>query len=246
VNPHVEVSGTGDIPVVCVHGWACHGGHFAEVAERLGSRFRVYRPDLPGHGQTPLGNFEPTFPGYTAVLADFLKSLAPARPMVVGHSMGGVLSLMAAAQVDVRAVINLDGSLPARESTLAAQATVASWLDEPDYLERLRVALAEGFFLPTERGPRCNEIIDGMCRAPREVLRFLPEQIHTIDPSAFLPRVQAPMLYVGAARPRYDEAGALALNAAIRFTQIAGAGHFLPIFAAEKVADLVERVAAAT
>jgi len=49
---HFEVSGSGDIPLVCVHGWGCRGDQFNELSQRLYKDFRIFRVDLPGHGRT--------------------------------------------------------------------------------------------------------------------------------------------------------------------------------------------------
>ena len=51
---HCKISGTGTIALICIHGWGCEGGQFAGLARALDPDFRVYRPDLPGHGATPL------------------------------------------------------------------------------------------------------------------------------------------------------------------------------------------------
>src|ERR1700761_2252561 len=114
---HFEVSGTGNVPLVCVHGWGCEGGQFIELSQLLEREFRIYRPDLPGHGQTPLGGFVPNFGPYAEALMDFILKQKLERPVLRGHSLGGVLALMAAAsgKWQPRGVINLDGSLPATE-----------------------------------------------------------------------------------------------------------------------------------
>jgi lipase len=39
--------------VVCLHGVTSWGGHFAQLAARLGPTRRVLAPDLLGHGASP-------------------------------------------------------------------------------------------------------------------------------------------------------------------------------------------------
>lgn len=239
---HFEVSGSGGIPLLCVHGWGCNGGQFAAVAGLLGDRFRIYCPDLPGHGRTPLGDFSPSFDSYAAALADFARGHGLERPVLLGHSMGGVLSLIAAASGRLQpcAVINLDGSLPQSEKMLEGQRAIRGWLDEPDFRDRLAGALRQAFFLPSERDARCDEIIRTMCSAPDAVLRFLPEQVGVLHGEGILPRVAAPVLFVGSAAPRFDPAKAAALIRHLRLEQITHAGHFLHIYAPEEVAHLVK------
>jgi len=236
---HSKVGGTGTIPLVCVHGWCCNSTQFDRLSGLLGMEFRVYQPDLPGHGQTPLGDFAPGFDTYATALADWIAATIPEPVVLVGHSMGGALSLMVAGLVPVRAVINLDGSLPAKAATLAAQAAIRTWLDEPGFRERLANALREGFFLPSERDAEAEEVIRTMCSAPEAVLRFLPEKIGTLDAPRILSKVSAPLLYVGAENPRFDEEQARQLIPHLGLAQIRNTGHFLHMRAPEHIARLI-------
>jgi len=234
-----EVSGTGRIPLVCVHGWGCEKGQFDGLARELADEFRIYRFDLPGHGGTPLGDFAPGFDAYTAAMAEFVSSHGLESPVLLGHSMGGVLSLMAAPLIRPQAIINLDGSMPAASHTLAGQAVLRGWLETPDFRTRLAGALREGFFLPSEQGTKCEEIIRTMCAAPEAVLRFLPEHVGDLEPDRILQAVNAPVMFVGAERPRFDPDRAAALLPQGRFERIPGAGHFLHIYALPRVVELI-------
>jgi len=237
---YFETSGSGEIPVICIHGWACEGAQFLELSRLLGLQFRVYRLDLPGHGRTPLGDFVPSYENYTDLILDFALAHGLENPVLLGHSMGGVLALMVAAtgRLQPRAVINLDGSLPPSGQTLAGLAMVRSWLDKPDFRERLAVALRRSFFLLHERDARSEAIIKKMCSAPEAVLRFLPEQFDRLNAARILPKVPVPTLYIGAASPHFD-ANEVAV-AQFRIEHIAGSGHFLHVYAPQQVADSVE------
>jgi pimeloyl-ACP methyl ester carboxylesterase len=238
---HFEVSGSGNIPLICTHGWACDGKQFIELSHFLEKDFHVFRPDLPGHGQTPLDGFVPGFKEYAGAIVNFALKHGLDRPILLGHSMGGVLSIMAAAsgRFEPRAVINLDGSLPPSGKTLAGQKLIRSWLEEPDFRQRLAQSLREAFFLPSERDARCEAILRTMCAAPDAVLRFLPEQVDELHADRILARVTVPVLYVGSAAPRFDLHEATVLLPQLRFKQICDAGHFLHVHATNKVAATV-------
>jgi len=240
VELHFEVSGSGDIPLICIHGWACSGEQFIELSSFLAKGFRVFCPDLPGHGRTPLNGFVPAFEHYADTIVDFALEHGLEHPVLLGHSMGGVLSLMAAAsgRLQPRAVINLDGSLPSTEESLSGLKLIGNWLNEPDFRERLIRLLREAFFLPTERDARCEAILRTMCAAPDAVLRFLPEQVDELHADRILPLVTAPVLYVGSAAPRFDSQEAMALIPHLQLEQISDAGHFPHVYAANKVAAL--------
>jgi pimeloyl-ACP methyl ester carboxylesterase len=243
---HAAEFGSGPVPLLCVHGWACDGGQFAALGEALGRGFRLICPDLPGHGWTPLGDFQPGFDAYAAALARFAAERSLREAAIIGHSMGGVLSLIAAADHGLRPrwVANLDGALPPTAQVLAGQAALLQKSRAPGFREALAAMLRETFFLTHERDERCDRIVAAMTSAPEEVLRFLPEQIGTLNSEKILRRLATPVLYIGNALPRYDAAQAASLMK-FREERIADAGHFLHVFAADRVAEIVRRLAPA-
>ncbi len=84
--------------VVCLHGVASHGRHFARLAERLAPPHHVVALDLRGHGDS---DREPPW-SLDRHLADVLES-APAAPATwLGHSFGGRLAFEAAAAAPER------------------------------------------------------------------------------------------------------------------------------------------------
>lgn len=76
-----------NLPVVFLHGWGLHGGAWATVAERLGGR-DCRLPELPGYGTEPA-----VTPYDAATLADTLAAAQPARCLVVGWSLGGMVAM---------------------------------------------------------------------------------------------------------------------------------------------------------
>jgi lipase len=95
---HVHDWGPPDAPpLLCLHGVTSWGGRFRRLAqERLGS-FRVFAPDLRGHG---VSHWEPpwSLDAHTDDVVDTLDALQLDRVDVVGHSFGGRLGLELAAR----------------------------------------------------------------------------------------------------------------------------------------------------
>lgn len=88
------VAGEG-APVVLLHGI---GLDSARVSWRyalpaLADDFRVYAPDLPGHGASDKPDVRYTTDYFRDVLAGFLDELGLAAPRLVGISMGGGIAL---------------------------------------------------------------------------------------------------------------------------------------------------------
>lgn len=97
LDTHCIVSGEGR-PVVLLHGWGSSAESMAPVAKALDDRFRVYAIDLPGFGWTPSaattwGTWE-----YASYVEAFMDCVGISDASLVGHSFGGRIALVLAAQ----------------------------------------------------------------------------------------------------------------------------------------------------
>jgi pimeloyl-ACP methyl ester carboxylesterase len=91
------VGGSGP-PVVLVHGLGGMATNWRLVAPLLAAERRVLVPDLPGHGRSdPLEGAETLAPFADAVLAVLAAEEALPAPWI-GHSLGGLVGLQAAAR----------------------------------------------------------------------------------------------------------------------------------------------------
>jgi lipase len=84
-------------PLLCLHGITSWGGRFGRLATLRLTAFRVYAPDLRGHG---LSTWEPPWDldSHVADLVETLDDLGVERLSVLGHSFGGRLALELAAR----------------------------------------------------------------------------------------------------------------------------------------------------
>ncbi|WP_089102188.1 alpha/beta fold hydrolase [Streptomyces hyaluromycini] len=97
---HVEVHGPEDAPpVVLAHGWTCSTAFWAAQTRELAVDHRVIAYDQRGHGRSPAS---PACS--TRALADDLEAVLTQtlargeRAVIVGHSMGGMTVMAAAAR----------------------------------------------------------------------------------------------------------------------------------------------------
>ena len=103
-------------PLVIVHGLRDHSHSFDDLARALLDRFRVYALDLRGHGDSE------TTPYYAVGhfvldLHNMVRALRLARPVLIGHSMGGeIVGTYAGAFPDVPSrVVLIEGLGPPPE-----------------------------------------------------------------------------------------------------------------------------------
>lgn len=101
-------------PIVLVHGLGGSHLNWALVGSGLAAHARVLAPDLAGFGLTePLGRAT-TVPGNAALLHRFLVEVVGEPALLVGNSMGGMIStVVAAGRPDsVRGLVLVDPALP--------------------------------------------------------------------------------------------------------------------------------------
>src|SRR4051812_25962074 len=90
---HTTELGSSGSRVVFCHGLFGQGRNFTAIAKQLTDRHRVTLVDMPDHGRSPRSErFD-----YLAAADQVAELLSPADPVaLVGHSMGGKISMLAA------------------------------------------------------------------------------------------------------------------------------------------------------
>jgi pimeloyl-ACP methyl ester carboxylesterase len=119
---HHRVVGTGQPPIVFVHGFGCARADWDAQVTHLSPRHRTIAVDLRGHGETPGSPADCTIERYGADVAELMRTVALPPSVLVGHSMGCRVVIEAALQAPAHtaALILIDGSqfAPAMEATL--------------------------------------------------------------------------------------------------------------------------------
>jgi pimeloyl-ACP methyl ester carboxylesterase len=90
-------------PLVLLHGIGLDRRCWAPVVPLLASEREVFAVDLPGFGESPMLDGEPTI----AALADAVEALGLDRPHVAGNSLGGAIALELGARGAARSVCAL-------------------------------------------------------------------------------------------------------------------------------------------
>lgn len=84
-------------PLVLVHGGAAHAMWWSHLALELSHDYHVIAPDLSGHGDSGRREAYPAEGWADEVLAVSYEAANGRPPVLVGHSMGGLVSIVAAA-----------------------------------------------------------------------------------------------------------------------------------------------------
>jgi pimeloyl-ACP methyl ester carboxylesterase len=202
----VSVSGTGQ-PVILIPGLSTTGAVWDATVVRLRDRYQLHAVTLAGFGG-PEAVGEPFLPRVAAAIIEYTKARGLERPVLVGHSLGGFLAFMVAADAPglFGGVIAVDGVpfLPALSdpaataSGRAAQAgTIKSLyasLTRDQFLAQNRLALTAMITDPVdvERAVRWSGEAD-----PAAVGVAISELL-TTDLRPRLRAIRAPVLLIGA------------------------------------------------
>ena len=89
---HYEAYGQGP-PVVLLHGWLGSWGIWKKTMATLGESFRTYALDFWGFGESGKKHPQFTVSDFVSLVDQFMEQLGIARAPLVGHSMGGTVSL---------------------------------------------------------------------------------------------------------------------------------------------------------
>lgn len=120
---YLDFGGEGP-PMVLVHGLGGSALNWIAVAPRLAEQARVYALDLPGFGHTPLAGRTAEASEARYVLHRFATEVGGAPVILVGNSMGGLITLMEAAEAPER-VRGLALVSPAQPPVLTRQSSLA-------------------------------------------------------------------------------------------------------------------------
>lgn len=225
--------------IVLVHGWCCNRSYLEPQFDHLCERHTVGALDLRGHGESEMS------PDGAASIADFADDVAAVAahagleaPVVIGHSMGGLVALECAARGLASAAVLLD---PApildergkgnfvRSAPDVAEDVDGSW----------RRAFVERLFLPTDQVRR-EDTLGRMPLAPVAIASAAMQGMGEYDAASALGRVTVPVLVIAAVKSE-DLRPVRRLCPTLVTAQTVGAGHFLQLEVPEQVNPMIDR-----
>lgn len=238
-----QQTGSGSPPVVLVHGWTCNHTYFAPQRDHLAKRHRVVTIDLRGHGDSDKPKGPYTIAGFADDVAWLCGEIGLTKPIVIGHSMGGMTALeLAARHPDLPSAIVACESPMAIPAALAADlAAVTEQLRGPNWRPVHRAFLSDALFGPNDDSERKARILADMTSAPDHVTLGCWDGILAADMDGALRRCKVPFLYLAAAPPLADLARLRELCPHVTIGQTVGAGHFHQLEVPEQVNAMIDR-----
>jgi pimeloyl-ACP methyl ester carboxylesterase len=233
-------AGAGDPALVFIHGWCCDRSYFAPQADHFSAAHRVVSIDQRGHGKTdaaPDGDY--SVGAFADDAAALITSLGLDRPVVIGHSLGGVVSLaLAASHPDlVGGVVMVD---PAPIVISDEMRDMFGSITEMVSTVDGRKAFVTGMFAPGDDATRKQQIIDAMSSARDDVAVAALGGLIDFDGPAALRAVRVPIATIGSISPTNTQAQFAEHCPHILVAQTLGAGHFNQLEAPAQVNAMIE------
>ncbi|MBL8622774.1 MAG: alpha/beta hydrolase [Myxococcales bacterium] len=239
---YLRTGGAGP-PVVLLHGLMGSGACWTPLARALAAEFDVIMPDARGHGGSSAPATGYTYDDLAADAAGLIAALALDRPVVLGHSMGGMTAAVVASRAGaaLRGVVLVDPTFlsPARQREVYAS-------DVADQ-HRRALATSRAYLIAQAQArtpQRAPELIELQADAR---LATSPHALAVLAPPnpdyhAVVAAIDVPCLLVIGDAPVVTPTMAAelqALNPHVRVAQIADAGHGLPFDQPARLSDVV-------
>src|SRR5438477_12764063 len=98
VSIHYLRTGGAKLPVVLLHGLMGSGACWTPLARALEDEFDVVMPDARGHGGSSAPHDGYRYDDLASDVVGLIRGLELARPVLVGHSMGGMTAAVVASR----------------------------------------------------------------------------------------------------------------------------------------------------
>lgn len=238
-------------PIVLIHGWCCDHTYFEPQFEhftRLGHS--VMAMDLRGHGESDKPHQDYSMQAFADDVLWLCSELKLTKPVLIGHSMGGIVAYDLAARYPnfASALVMLDSSVDPSASARAALPAFLTALSGPDYRAVARDYIDKALFIATDDQDRKARILDAMTSAPQHVMVSAFGGLREFDPAMAKGVTLPPSLYIAADEPspRSDMTDLRDIVPALYYGQTVGSGHFCQLEVPEQVNAMIDRFLAIT
>ncbi len=235
--------GGGGPPFVFVHGWTCDRSFFAPQFDYFGANHRALALDLRGHGESGRpATSDYSISAFASDVAAVIDEVLAAPAVVVGHSLGGVITTqLAATRPDlVAAAILVDPAPFVFSADFRAVIEAVFGEIASSEGEARRAAIVEGMFMATDDAERRAGIVSVMAAVPHEIAAPAIGGLLSFDGPAALAAVQCPIAVIASDGPVNDAALMKQCNPRLLIGQTLGAGHFNQLEVPDQVNAMIE------
>lgn len=261
------------VDLVLVHGWCCDRSAMGALRERLEQRHRVLTLDLRGHGQSqeldedgsvgagarrvdadvpaPTGTVATSIAEFSSDVVAVCADAGMRSPVVVGHSLGGLVALDALARADspLRDAPGRPwqpaGAVLLDPAPIAREKGKEFWADQVDPVARdhtgdLRRDFARSLLLSTDRVDY-DQIVEVMAATHPQVAAGGANAMATFDGAQALEQLALPTLIIQAATAERGLEQLVPDRSLLTLGRTVGAGHFHHLEVPDQVVPMITR-----
>lgn len=214
-------------PAIVVHGMAERGDEVLSLAKAASEKYRVFVPDLPGHGASPGDLRDVTIAKLATAIAEFSNELGVEQAVFVGHSLGGVIVTQLAAEYPslVSQAVLIDPGMVFSEQTKSGLAQMYDSLNEHNFEATLTETLPPILFDERDDNELVTRVMAGMVGIGVEPFVALGRSIISFDGLEVISRVEAPLLCIVNDQPMVDVQAVREKVPEMRIVQVAQTSH---------------------
>ena len=226
-----------------VPGWCCDHTFYAPQFDYFGSSYTVTAFDPRGCGQSsrPEGGYD--IPSLTDDVAWLCEEVGIVKPVVVGHSLAGMIVIELAARHPKlpRAIVSDDpGPIHATDESRRTLTAFVAGMAGPRGEDARRAWVEDG------PGPRASDalrrkIVDTMCSVPLPIASAMIRGAADWNGVGALALCEVPLLILNPTGRSNEPSRIRPLNPAMHIGSTVGAGHFHQLEVPDQVNAMIER-----
>jgi len=243
VEIHYEAAGNGEPAIVFVHCWSCDRSYWSGQAAHFAKSRRIVAIDLAGHGESGLGRQRYSIEAFGADVKAVVDALGLRRVVLVGHSMGGPVTLEAARLMPERVVALVPIDTLGRVGAQIPAEERRAFLDpmRADFPTATRKFVHDFMFTPKSDPALAERIAQDIAAAPREVALSALDNLFDYDEAKALAAIKVPLRLINADRWPTDLAAARKHKPDVQLAVMPALGHFPMLEDAAEFNRLLER-----
>jgi pimeloyl-ACP methyl ester carboxylesterase len=239
---YFERSGEGEPEMLFVHGWCCDLNAFRPQIDHFARTNAVTALDLRGCGRSDQPERGYTVPDFADDLARFCTEIGIEKPVVIGHSLGGMIAVeLAARHPSVpRALVLVDpGPIDPSPETVKVFEALAEQLEGPSGEDVRRAFIGD---MGARDPEMARWIVNLMCAPPLPIAAAMIRGLNAWNGVGAFGLCELPTLLLRASLVPQPEALRLReIKPDLEVGVTIGAGHFHQLEVPEQVNAMIER-----
>ena len=233
----VESAGKGDTTLLFLHGWTGDRSWWKHQVAPFSSDYRVVTLDQAGHGESGKNRTNWTVASLAADVETVVNQLRLQRVILIGHSMGGPVALIAARRINERkpgavlAVIGVDTLQNVEQARLPDEQAKGYIQAFQNDFKGTTAMLFKGM-LPENTDPQLRELLVAGSQSQDPAVAIpLMRDLFQLDQRTLLQQAKVPVRCINAAPGSFQFATPTAVDTNRKYADfnaviIQGTGHF--------------------